>query len=162
MRSAFLAALIAAPLATHPACAQEPEAALVRVGKAARVLVVEDAAGRALLTISGIQLGEPTGAKRFQGDRRTPEGRYLIDRGNEGSAYWLSLHISYPNAADRAYAAGWGRSAGGDIFIHGQPNSIQNGRVAGDWTDGCIAVSNKEIERLWALVPDGTPIEIAP
>jgi len=145
-----------------PAAAQEPEAALVRVDKAARRLMVEDASGRVLLSLNGIQLGDPVGPKRVQGDRRTPEGRYVIDYGNEGSAYWLSLHISYPSAADRALAARLGRPAGGDIFIHGQPNSLHSGRIAGDWTDGCIAVSNAEIERLWALVPDGTPILITP
>jgi len=145
------------------AAAQSGEPALVRVEKAARRLTVLDDAGRALLTVPQIQLGgEPVGAKRFQGDRRTPEGLYTIDWGNEQSGYHLSLHISYPAPRDQSFAAARGRSAGGDIFIHGQPNSIQNGRVSGDWTDGCIAVSNQEIERLWALVPDGTPIEITP
>ena len=86
----------------------------------------------------------------------------MIDYGNEHSAYHLSLHISYPNAADRAFAAARGRSPGGMIFIHGQPNSLQNGRISGDWTDGCIALSNEEIEQLWALVSDGTPIELTP
>jgi murein L,D-transpeptidase YafK len=146
-----------------PANAAMPDdVALVRVEKSARRLVVLDGEGRTLITIGGIQLGDPRGPKRFQGDRRTPEGHYLIDRGNEQSAYHLSLHISYPAPADRAFAAANGRAPGGDIFIHGQPNSIHNGRIAGDWTDGCVAVSNAEIEQLWALVPDGTPIDLLP
>jgi len=139
------------------------EVALVRVEKAARRLTLLDEQGQPLRTFTGLQLGPaPIGPKRFAGDGRTPEGRYVIDYGNEGSAYWLSLHISYPNAADRAFAAARGRAPGGAIFLHGQPNSIQNGRIHGDWTAGCIALSNAEIEQLWALVPDGTPIEIAP
>jgi murein L,D-transpeptidase YafK len=72
------------------------------------------------------------------------------------------LHISYPNDDDRAYAEARGRSPGGAIFIHGQPNWLPVGRLPGDWTDGCIALSNAEIEELWRLVPDGTPIEIRP
>jgi murein L,D-transpeptidase YafK len=146
-----------------PAMAAPPdEVALVRVEKAARRLTVLDHAGRAMLVITGIQLGDPTGPKRVQGDRRTPEGRYTIDRGNPASAYHLALHISYPSAEDRARAAALGRAPGGDLFIHGQPNSLRNGRIAGDWTDGCVAVSNAEIEQLWALVPDDTPIELTP
>jgi murein L,D-transpeptidase YafK len=101
------------------------------------------------------------GHKQFEGDERTPEGRYVIDYGNPNSAYHLSLHISYPNAQDRAFAESQARSPGGDIFIHGQPNALPIGRMTGDWTDGCIALSNAEIEELWSLIGDGTPIEIA-
>ena len=109
----------------------------------------------------GLQLGdEPEGAKRFEGDERTPEGRYTVDYRNPRSAYHLSLHISYPDAADRAYAAARGYSPGGEIFIHGQPNALSEGRMRGNWTDGCIAVANAEIEELWRAVPDGTTIEI--
>lgn len=139
-----------------------PAADLVVVEKAARRLTLY-ADGIAVARIDGLQLGdEPTGPKRYQGDERTPEGRYTIDYGNPGSAYHLSLHIDYPNAADRAYAEARGLSPGGDIFIHGQPNDYAGRRVPGDWTDGCIAVSNDEIEALWAAVPDGTPIDIRP
>ena len=120
--------------------------------------------GRAFRRFDGLQFGDaPQGHKRFQGDERTPEGRYTIDYRNPRSSYHLSLHISYPNGADRAYAAQYGRSPGGAIFIHGQPNGRAAGhRMQGDWTDGCIAVSNAEIEELWRLIPDGTPIEIRP
>ena len=132
------------------------------VHKAAREMVLY-ADGAAVHTITGIQLGDnPDGAKRYQGDERTPEGSYTIDYGNPQSSYHLSLHISYPDAEDTAYAAAHGRSAGGMIFIHGQPNSRTTGRELGDWTDGCIAVSNAEMELLWETVGDGTPIDIMP
>lgn len=139
-----------------------PTADFVLVDKSDRTLTLY-AGGRAFHRITGLQLGDaPRGHKRFEGDERTPEGRYTIDYANPDSSYWLSLHISYPNAADRAYAAARGRSPGGAIFIHGQPNWLPFGRLPGDWTDGCIAVSNAEIEALWQMVPDGTPIEIRP
>ena len=119
--------------------------------------------GKALRTYGGLQFGaEPVGHKRFAGDERTPEGRYTIDARNPASAYHLSLRISYPNPVDRAYAAQRGRDPGGDIFIHGQPNAWPTGRVPGDWTDGCIALANSEIEELWSAVADGTPVEIRP
>jgi murein L,D-transpeptidase YafK len=86
----------------------------------------------------------------------------VIEGRTPGSAYHLSLKVSYPNAEDRAFAAARGRSPGGDIFLHGQPNSLPAGRVPGDWTDGCIALSNAEIAELWRIVPDGTTIEIRP
>ncbi|MCB2088981.1 MAG: L,D-transpeptidase family protein [Sphingomonadaceae bacterium] len=134
----------------------------IAVDKSDRTLTVYRS-GRAIRTFSGIALGDsPEGHKRFEGDERTPEGRYVIDTRNPDSAYHLSLRISYPNARDRAFAEGQGLSPGGDIFIHGQPNGLPAGRIPGDWTDGCIAVSNDEIEELWAAVPDGTPIEITP
>jgi murein L,D-transpeptidase YafK len=156
----FAAVFAATP---GPTAAAPSDVALVRVDKAARRITLHDDAGRLLRAYSGIQLGfQPIGPKQVEGDGRTPEGRYTVDWGNEASAYHLSLHISYPAPADRARAAALGRSPGGAIFIHGQPNSLQNGRIVGDWTAGCIAVSNEEIEDLWALVPDGTPIDITP
>lgn len=126
-------------------------------------LMVAYAGGQPVKAWQGLQLGDaPEGHKQFQGDERTPEGRYVIEGRNPGSAYHLSLKVSYPNAEDRAFAAQQGRSPGGDIFLHGQPNSLPFGRVPGDWTDGCIALSNDEIEELWRIVPDGTVIEIRP
>ncbi len=128
---------------------------------ARRMLAYAD--GRVVHTFEHVQLGDaPIGQKQFQGDERTPEGRYTIDYGNPHSAYHLSLHISYPDTAAKAFAARNGRSPGGDIFIHGQPNELAMGRMPGDWTDGCIALSNEEIEALWQSVGDGTPIEIRP
>ncbi len=119
-------------------------------------------AGGALVhELTGIQLGDaPVGQKHFEGDEKTPEGRYIIDFRNPESSYHLSLRISYPDAAARAYAAAQGKSPGGEIYIHGQPNALTVGRVPGDWTDGCIALSNPEIEALWRSVPIGTAVEI--
>jgi len=159
-------ALAGVLLVTGSAAAEEdrrlPTADFVLVDKSDRALTLY-AEGRSYRTITGLQFGaEPRGHKRFEGDERTPEGRYTIDYANPDSAYWLSLHIDYPNAADRAYAAARGRSPGGAIFLHGQPNGLPFGRLPGDWTDGCIALSTAEIEELWKLVPDGTPIEIRP
>lgn len=133
----------------------------VLVDKSERTLWVYSG-GKAIRKMTGLQFGDaPIGHKRFQGDERTPEGRYTIDYGNPQSRFYLSLHISYPNEADRAYAAAHGRSPGGEIFIHGQPNGSTT-RMKGDWTDGCIALSDEEIADLWQIVPDGTPIEIRP
>lgn len=126
-------------------------------------LMVAYAGGQPVKAWRGLQFGDrPQGHKQFEGDERTPEGRYVIEGRNPGSAYHLSLKISYPNEADRAFARSAGRSPGGDIFLHGQPNGLPNGRVPGDWTDGCIAFANAEIEELWRIVPDGTVIEIRP
>ena len=108
---------------------------------------------------------EPAGDKQRQGDGRTPEGRYRIDRRNAKSQYHLSLHIDYPDAAHRERARRLGASPGGDIFIHGLPNGyawLGAAHRRHDWTAGCIAVTNDEIEEIWALVRDGTPIEIRP
>jgi murein L,D-transpeptidase YafK len=139
-----------------------PRADRVLVDKSDRALMLF-ADGKAIRTYRGIQLGDaPEGHKRFEGDERTPEGRYTIDARNPASAYHLSLRISYPNAADRSFARQRGRAPGGDIFIHGQPNWLLAGRLPGDWTDGCIALTNAEIEEVWRAVPDGTPIEIRP
>jgi murein L,D-transpeptidase YafK len=101
--------------------------------------------------------------KERQGDHRSPEGLYVIDRRKRDSRFHRALHISYPNETDRERALKLGVDPGGDIMIHG----IQNGlgwlgslhRLV-DWTDGCMAVTNAEIEEIWSAVPDGTPVEI--
>ena len=106
-----------------------------------------------------IRLGfAPEGHKQFEGDGRTPEGIYTIDRRNPNSLYHLSIGISYPNEADRAYARAQGKKPGGDIFIHGQKVPFKKDK--GDWTWGCISVTNKEIEEIYAMVRNGTPIQI--
>jgi len=104
--------------------------------------------------------GNPVGPKRFEGDGRTPEGVYVIDRQNPSSAYHLSLGISYPNAEDRAHAAAQGRRPGGDIFIHGRAG--KNRGRGRDWTAGCIAVKDHEIEEIFSMVRVGTPIFLFP
>lgn len=121
--------------------------------------------GRELRTYR-IALGpSPEGHKREQGDGRTPEGRYVIDWRNSASSFHRSLHVSYPNALDRRDARRRGVDPGGAIMIHGLPNGmgwIGAEHVANDWTLGCIAVTNEEIEEIWRVVRDGTAIEIRP
>ena len=107
----------------------------------------------------------PKGHKQEQGDGRTPEGRYMLDYKNEGSAYYKSIHISYPNAKDREDARKRGVSPGGDIMIHGQKNGY--GRLSilvqrFNWTNGCIALSDRDMDLVWNAVEPGTPIEIRP
>lgn len=109
--------------------------------------------------------GEPVGAKQHEGDHKTPEGLYVLDRRNPKSRFYKSIHISYPNEQDRQKAAQLGVSPGGDVMVHGLPNGFgwlgATHRVK-DWTDGCIAVTDKEMDEIWELVRDGTPIEIRP
>jgi murein L,D-transpeptidase YafK len=100
----------------------------------------------------------PAGHKQFEGDGRTPEGEYFIDRRNPNSSFHLSLGISYPNEADIAYAEAMGETPGGDIFIHGEPNALAV--LSRDWTAGCISVKNREMEDVYAMVRDGTPITL--
>lgn len=111
-----------------------------------------------------ISLGAaPEGHKQSEGDERTPEGRYKIDWRNPNSVAHLSLHISYPNAADQAAAEAAARDPGGNIMIHGLPNgwgALGALHLMRDWTDGCIAVTNAEMREIWSLVPNGTPITI--
>jgi len=106
-----------------------------------------------------IDLGfEPIGDKKISGDGKTPEGHYLIDRRNPNSRFHLSLGIDYPRPKDIAEARALGRDPGGDIFIHGQGNFVS--RLRPDWTWGCIAVTNDEMEEIYAMVRTGTPISI--
>ncbi|AHD02600.1 L,D-transpeptidase family protein [Leisingera methylohalidivorans] len=107
----------------------------------------------------------PLGHKAFEGDGKTPEGTYVIDRRNPNSRYHLSVGISYPNRQDRANAHAQGKRPGGEIFIHGEPNNHKERKRAArvdDWTAGCIAVSNEEIEEIYAMVQDGTVIALRP
>ena len=116
--------------------------------------------GTQTLKSYNIHLGASSvGTKHFEGDGKTPEGAYYITHRNPNSSYYLSLGISYPNDADRAFAAAAGKPPGGDIFIHGGPTRPT---TSTDWTVGCIAVSNKEMEDIFAMVNPGTPINIFP
>lgn len=134
-----------------------PEVTRLQVVKDRRKLYIFN--GQTLLKDYDIHLGNVAqGPKRFRGDGKTPEGTYLIDRRNPNSRYHLSLGISYPNEADRAYAAAFNMDPGGDIFIHGGPNKgDKRGR---DWTAGCIAVKDGQMEDVYAMVRLGTPIDI--
>lgn len=116
--------------------------------------------GESVLRVYRVALGrDPAGHKQQEGDGRTPEGNYTIDRRNPNSRYYLSLRISYPNAADRARAAELGVEPGGDIMIHG----LKDGQPREhDWTQGCIAVTDAEMDEIWALVAEGIPIRIDP
>ena len=100
------------------------------------------------------------GPKRYRGDGKTPEGSYFIDRRNPESKFHLSLGISYPNSSDRAHAAAAGRDPGGDIFIHGRAGA-HKGRGS-DWTAGCIAVKDREMEQIYRMVRVGVQIDIFP
>lgn len=109
--------------------------------------------------------GNPLGPKTRQGDHKTPEGIYVLDSRNAHSQFYKSIHISYPSPRDRATARARGVPPGGDVFVHGLPNGyawVGDSHRLKDWTDGCIAVTNKEIDEIWAAVKDGTPIEIRP
>lgn len=109
--------------------------------------------------------GAPKGHKQFEGDERTPEGVYTIDFRNHHSNFHLALRISYPNEADRMRAMEAGLNPGGQIMIHGLKNGqgwLGERHLGDDWTDGCIAVTNSQIEEIWSLVDLGTPVEIRP
>ncbi len=116
--------------------------------------------GDRVLRSFDIALGfAPVGHKQFEGDGKTPEGTYYINYKNPNSEFHLSLMVSYPNAEDRAFAASQGKPPGGDIFIHGGPNKKVYQR---DWTAGCIAVTDRQMEIIYSMVETGTPIHILP
>jgi murein L,D-transpeptidase YafK len=156
---AFMAVPIASAQAAWPPplAPASKRADEIRVDKSERRMeLLRD--GKAIKTYR-ILLGDaPVGHKRQQGDERTPEGRYSITFRNDKSRFHLSLRISYPDEADRAQAQARGVDPGGDIMIHG---STPPG-YSRDWTDGCIALTNQQIEEVWRLVPVGTPIIISP
>src|SRR5579872_1119308 len=109
--------------------------------------------------------GSPKGPKVRQGDQKTPEGNYIIDSRNAASHYHKSLHVSYPSEADRAHARKLGVNPGGEIYLHGigkEYGWLGAAHALHDWTLGCIAVTNDEIDEIWKLVPNGTPVEIRP
>jgi murein L,D-transpeptidase YafK len=136
-------------------------------------VLVEKSARRLTLLRNGstlktyrVALGRaPIGPKQYEGDQRTPEGIYAIDFHKSDSDYHLALHVSYPDPHDVERAAAQGLSAGSDIMIHGLPNGrgwIGRFHRRNDWTAGCIAVADFEIEEIYRAVPDGTPIELRP
>ncbi|WP_425040109.1 L,D-transpeptidase family protein [Primorskyibacter sp. S187A] len=136
-----------------------PEVTQVIVEKSTRKMWLMH--NREVLKQYDIHLGfAPRGHKTEEGDGKTPEGTYIIDRRNPNSRFHLSLGIDYPNAEDIAQARARGVSPGGDIFIHGRPKPWRNGED--DWTWGCIAVTDAEMEDIYAMVQNGTPITILP
>ena len=136
-------------------------------------ILVEKGARRLTLLSRGRKLKEyhitlgfsPIGPKEREGDGRTPEGIYIIDFHKPDSAFHRALHVSYPSAQDNARAAEAGLSPGGDILIHGLPNglgALGSAYRLRDWTAGCIAVTDPEIDEIYSSVDDGTPVEIVP
>ncbi|AND68306.1 hypothetical protein ATSB10_08520 [Dyella thiooxydans] len=158
----FLAATLLM-LAVAPASGSGAATRVVLI-KHTRTLRLYD--GQRLLGTYRVALGSrPKGAKQREGDGRTPEGHYLLDRKNAHSAFHKAIHVSYPNTRDIALARNAGVSPGGDIMIHGQKNGLgwaSSITQRMDWTRGCIAVSNADMDRIWAAVPAGTPIDIEP
>ncbi len=137
-----------------------PQVTQILVDKTARKMWLLH--GTKVLKSYKIDLGfAPAGHKFQEGDGRTPEGIYRINRRNPNSSYHLSLGINYPNNQDRAKARAAGVSPGGDIFIHGGP-VLRKNRKKADWTAGCISVTNKQMEEIYAMVKDGTPILVKP
>lgn len=159
-----LLALIGVLISPHHANAAIPPVELVVVYKSQQVLQL--LSGNEVVRSYQVAIGRnPLGHKQKVGDCRTPEGAYVIDRHNKNSRFHKSLHISYPNKQDLSVAKNFGHTPGSDIMIHGLPKGFED---LGDihfkrnWTKGCIAVNNAEIDEIWQLVADGTPIIIKP
>jgi murein L,D-transpeptidase YafK len=167
------AALAAGLLLALGGCATQPPAPPTAV-TADRVIVKKSERKMQLVKAGQVvreyrvNLGDnPYGHKERQGDERTPEGDYVLDWRNPNSLFHRSIHISYPNAEDRGAAQAKGVDPGGMVMIHGRPNYIDSPRILAeydnrDWTNGCIAVKNAEMDEIWSAVRDGTPIRILP
>lgn len=160
--------LILTALAALAACGERSKFLSYDGPEVTRVIVFKDERKLFLMHDDKV-LGEynvglgfaPDGHKEIEGDGRTPEGHYLIDRRNPNSRFHLSIGISYPNEVDVARAQSLGKTPGGDIFIHGRGPTYWKD-APDDWTFGCIAVTDEEIEAIYAMVRDGTPISIYP
>ncbi len=145
---------------------------IINIGKIDLVVVTKSTSTMALMRDGKvlrryhIALGDdPLGHKRQEGDQKTPEGRYTLDYKKSDSAYYRAIHISYPNEEDKLHASALGIRPGGQIMIHGQnPRSSLSAEEAQkyNWTDGCIAITNPQMDELWHAIDDGVPIEILP
>lgn len=163
-------ALLVAALLAGCASAPPPEAKLaadrVEVRKSERKLSLIK--GDKVVREYRVALGKnPYGHKEQEGDNRTPEGDYVLNWRNPNSSFHRSINISYPNEIDRWLAEARGVSPGGLIMIHGMPNYVRSPAVlreyeGRDWTNGCIAVQNHEMDEIWTAIKDGTPIRILP
>ena len=167
------ALIVVAAVAAVLAWANAPSRDALGSGAVADRVVVEKSARRLTLYAHGAPLksyrialgGQPKGAKERAGDNKTPEGLYAVDFKKADSGFHKALHVSYPSPADRARAAAAGVAPGGDIMIHGLPNGLGFlGRTQRfrDWTAGCIALTNREVDEVWRAVPAGTPVDIRP
>lgn len=150
--------------AASPPPLAEPPVDHVRVLKSARKLQLL-AAGQVVGEFRVALGARPSGHKLHEGDERTPEGHYVLDYKKPDSAFYKSIHISYPNKTDVAIAQHRGLSPGGQIMIHGQKNGL--GWLSSltqffDWTNGCVALSNADMDIVWQRVPAGTPIHLLP
>ncbi len=167
-----LATAIALACFTLGAASADTDIASLTLLKADRVVVLKGERklllmrGEQVLRVYRVALGRyATGHKIKAGDERTPEGDYVLDSRLKDSQFYRALHISYPNWYDRNRAEFLGVPPGGAIMIHGQPNDVPKGYVGHpniDWTNGCIAVTNRERDEIWAMVADGTEISIYP
>ncbi len=150
--------------ATHATPTPPKQADRIVIEKSKRTLNLMS--GNTVLKTYKVALGgQPVGAKQRQGDHKTPEGIYVVDRKNPASLFHRALHISYPNAQDRENARKLHASPGGDVEIHrigAKYGYLGAAHRLTDWTDGCIAVTNEEINEIWPLVPVGTTVEIKP
>lgn len=152
-------------LCSFPLAADDfPVADKVLIDKSDRVLQLIK--GGEVIRTFKIALGlAPVGDKQQEGDQKTPEGSYMLDTRNPNSDYFLSIHVSYPDANDRHEARAKGVPPGGAIMIHGQPNEPSRSEAyyrTQDWTNGCIAVSNSDMIDIWLMTKPNTPIEIRP
>lgn len=174
-RTGFLSAFVAGFILTVLGCGNVyagTEMALLMSAKADRVVVLKTQRkmilmqGDLVLRVYRVALGRyPMGAKHQEGDARTPEGFYTLDSKLPDSDFYRAIHVSYPNQRDLTYARQHGFDPGGKIMIHGLPNELTATRVGHpkiDWTQGCIAVTNREMDEIWAMIDPGTPIEIHP
>lgn len=164
-RVALLALLVSiAPRGSAGTPAPAKKADLIVIVKSTRTMTLYSS-HTVLKTYKVALSRDPVGPKERAGDHKVPEGDYIVDAKNPHSRFHLALHLSYPNATDRGRARKLGVNPGGNIEIHGLPEkyawlgSVQH---YVDWTDGCIAVTNSEIEEIWRLVPVGTRVEIRP
>ena len=160
MRFAILACLLLIP--TCAVCMEKADFVLVVKSESSLYLQKEGDSFKKFHVVFG---ANPIGHKQQQGDARTPEGRYILDYKKEDSAFYKSIHISYPNEQDRLRAKKLGVHPGGMIMIHGQKNgygwlSFIAQRI--NWTDGCIALTDSDMDEVWEAVDAGTPIEIKP
>jgi murein L,D-transpeptidase YafK len=162
LRLSFAALLLAAM--PHATGRPGPQADFILVDKSDRQMTLY-AQGKVLKSYRIVLGGNPEGHKQQQGDSRTPEGRYTIDRKIPNSQFTRGLGISYPNAQDRARAKARGVDPGGAIVIHGSPDYIEPLYTVGgyvDWTNGCVALPTAQMREVFDMVPVGTPIEIRP
>jgi murein L,D-transpeptidase YafK len=155
--------LIALPILAAVVAGEDTKVDRMVVSKSKHQLLL--LRGGTLVRSYRVALGRVVGKKSKDGDGKTPEGEYIIDGRNANSRFHRSLHISYPNAADREWAAREGLNPGGDIMIHGLPqwaSLFGRAHTLYDWTQGCIAVTNSDMDEIWRLVHNGLRVTINP